>query len=143
MTDPNASPSAGPLPTVRAAASAAGLVSALHLNAGGERLADGDTGCSRRVVEVLDFFERCPWCGYHASASAVIAADGNAVEFTVYPTCGLPCGWSGEPRSFGAPAHRPAQGRMSVVPAPSPVVTRPARLSGARPDATLTRSQEG
>ncbi|MFC8046107.1 hypothetical protein [Nocardia sp. NPDC057353] len=53
-----------------------------------------------RVRDVLDFFEKCPECGYPAQASAVERemASGR-VEVVVSPSCGLPCGWRGAPRT--------------------------------------------
>ncbi|MGN2639992.1 hypothetical protein ACTD5D_28260 [Nocardia takedensis] len=52
------------------------------------------------VREVLDFFEKCPRCGYFAQATVTVStfADGRA-EATLRPACGLPCGWEGEPRT--------------------------------------------
>lgn len=53
-----------------------------------------------RVRDVLDFFEKCPDCGYPAQASAIEREMASGVtEVVVRPSCGLPCGWQGEPRS--------------------------------------------
>ncbi len=48
------------------------------------------------VSDVLDYFEKCPSCGYHAQATATTRRfDNGRLETTVHPTCGLPCGWHG------------------------------------------------
>ncbi len=48
------------------------------------------------VSDVLDYFEKCPSCGYHAQATATTRRfDNGRIETTVHPTCGLPCGWHG------------------------------------------------
>lgn len=54
---------------------------------------------SQAVHQVLDFFEKCPDCGYPAEATETrrIFADGRT-DTTLQPTCGLPCGWRGAPR---------------------------------------------
>ncbi|MFC3962279.1 hypothetical protein [Nocardia jiangsuensis] len=53
-----------------------------------------------RVRDVLDFFEKCPECGYPAQASAVERdMASGATEVVVRASCGLPCGWQGEPRT--------------------------------------------
>ncbi|MBF6435334.1 hypothetical protein [Nocardia cyriacigeorgica] len=46
--------------------------------------------------EVLDYFGKCPACGYPANAIArtVTYSDGSVRELAT-GTCGLPCGWSG------------------------------------------------
>ncbi|MFE7747219.1 hypothetical protein [Nocardia sp. NPDC057455] len=51
------------------------------------------------VRDVLDYFAKCPDCGYPAQASATVRElrDGR-VETEVRPSCGLPCGWQGSPR---------------------------------------------
>ncbi len=53
--------------------------------------------------EILDYFGKCPVCGYPASAWRYTQrhADG-AVASLVVAHCGLPCGWSGpvEPTSM-------------------------------------------
>ncbi len=51
------------------------------------------------VRDVLDYFAKCPACGYPAQASATVRElrDGR-VETEVRPSCGLPCGWQGSPR---------------------------------------------
>ncbi|MFC9659631.1 hypothetical protein ACFVJ5_05290 [Nocardia sp. NPDC127606] len=54
---------------------------------------------SQVVHQVLDFFEKCPDCGYPAEATETLRvfADGRT-DTTLQPTCGLPCGWRGAPR---------------------------------------------
>lgn len=50
------------------------------------------------VRDVLNYFEKCPRCGYPAQATATVRTFENEfVEITMQPTCGLPCGWRGEP----------------------------------------------
>ncbi|MFC8530054.1 hypothetical protein [Nocardia sp. NPDC057227] len=53
-----------------------------------------------RVRDVLDFFEKCPECGYPAQASAIEREMASgATEVVLRASCGLPCGWQGEPRT--------------------------------------------
>ncbi|WP_281919728.1 hypothetical protein [Nocardia cyriacigeorgica] len=49
-----------------------------------------------RAREVLDYFGKCPACGYpaHAIARTVTYSDGSVRELAT-GTCELPCGWSG------------------------------------------------
>lgn len=75
------------------------------------RCRDGREG--RAVVvrssarEVLDYFENCPRCGYSATATAVTRElVGGKVETEMYISCGLPCGWTGEPRLLTRGAGR-------------------------------------
>lgn len=44
--------------------------------------------------EVLDYFGKCPRCGYPAQATAVTRVFIGRRETTVTVTCGLPCGWT-------------------------------------------------
>ncbi|RMI28810.1 hypothetical protein [Nocardia stercoris] len=48
------------------------------------------------VTELLNYFGRCPRCGYPASARVAQHqySDGTS-EREIIATCGLPCGWSG------------------------------------------------
>jgi hypothetical protein len=39
--------------------------------------------------EVLDYFGKCPECGYPAKASATLRDDGTVLAY-----CDRPCGWS-------------------------------------------------
>ncbi|TLF76782.1 hypothetical protein [Nocardia cyriacigeorgica] len=59
--------------------------------------------------EVLDYFGKCPACGYPANAIArtVTYSDGSTRELAT-GTCGLPCGWSGpvELTTMTGPRHR-------------------------------------
>lgn len=61
---------------------------------------DPDDPVNVTVTDVLNYFAKCPRCGYSANASATAKTfrDG-AVETTILPTCGLPCGWQGVPRT--------------------------------------------
>ncbi|MEV6337797.1 hypothetical protein AB0M12_24110 [Nocardia vinacea] len=53
------------------------------------------------VREVLNYFAKCPRCGYAAQASSAIRTFvGGRSETTIYPTCGLPCGWQGAPQTI-------------------------------------------
>ncbi|MFC8529885.1 hypothetical protein [Nocardia sp. NPDC057227] len=55
------------------------------------------------VRDVLDFFARCPRCGYAAQATAVERelACGRT-EVLVQVGCALPCGWQELPRPMPA-----------------------------------------
>ncbi|MCL2535169.1 MAG: hypothetical protein FWE39_13490 [Nocardiaceae bacterium] len=50
---------------------------------------------SSSVREILNYFGKCPVCGYPARAStiAVTFDDGDARSLVV-GTCGRPCGWN-------------------------------------------------
>lgn len=55
-----------------------------------------------RIEDVVDFFAKCPRCGYHATATQTIReTDSGRIETEMQATCGLPCGWhqtiSGKP----------------------------------------------
>ncbi|MEU7142701.1 hypothetical protein ABZ942_24860 [Nocardia sp. NPDC046473] len=51
---------------------------------------------SSRVDPVLNYFGKCPLCGYPAHAARITAQfDDDETEQLVVATCGLPCGWSG------------------------------------------------
>ncbi|MFD5176751.1 hypothetical protein ACFWM1_13150 [Nocardia sp. NPDC058379] len=44
--------------------------------------------------DLLDYFEKCPSCGYAAQASVTTRAfSRGVVERRLFRTCGLPCGW--------------------------------------------------
>ncbi|MGN2639016.1 hypothetical protein ACTD5D_23205 [Nocardia takedensis] len=58
------------------------------------------------VSEVLDFFARCPRCGYAATATRTTRERDGEQEISLHPTCGLPCGWSGPVHSFRARTPR-------------------------------------
>ncbi|TQM25510.1 hypothetical protein [Nocardia bhagyanarayanae] len=49
-----------------------------------------------RIRAILDYFGKCPNCGYFAEASTIERrrADGP-VTTEIVACCGLPCGWSG------------------------------------------------
>ena len=51
---------------------------------------------SIRAHEILNYFGKCPECGYAARGTMVARkyADGGA-DTHVEATCELPCGWSG------------------------------------------------
>ncbi|GAA5052335.1 hypothetical protein [Nocardia callitridis] len=49
------------------------------------------------VTDMLDYFGKCPRCGYPATASKTVRHLGRInVVIEVVATCGLPCGWSGQ-----------------------------------------------
>lgn len=49
---------------------------------------------STTVHDVLDYFAKCPRCGYPAQASATVRNyRGGRRDVVVTTTCGLPCGW--------------------------------------------------
>lgn len=55
-----------------------------------------DESVSVSVNDVLDYFEKCPQCGYPAQATATVRRfDNGRVETAIHPSCGLPCGWHG------------------------------------------------
>ncbi|WP_433621178.1 hypothetical protein [Nocardia sp. CA-120079] len=68
-----------------------------------------DEPITSTVREVLNYFAKCPRCGYAAQASSTTRTFvGGRVETTIYPTCGLPCGWHGTPRVLTDPVpHEP------------------------------------
>lgn len=44
--------------------------------------------------DLLDYFAKCPQCGYAAQASETVRAfSSGLVERRLYRTCGMPCGW--------------------------------------------------
>ncbi|MGW6701581.1 hypothetical protein [Nocardia sp. NPDC055049] len=44
--------------------------------------------------DLLDYFAKCPRCGYAAQATETVRAfSSGLVERRLYRTCGLPCGW--------------------------------------------------
>lgn len=54
---------------------------------------------SSTVSDVLDFFEKCPRCGYAAQATATVRRyDSGRVVTLFHPTCAQPCGWNGTVR---------------------------------------------
>ncbi|WP_216912280.1 hypothetical protein [Nocardia noduli] len=66
------------------------------------------------VTDVLDFFEKCPQCGYAAQATSTVRRyDSGRVVTLFHPTCAQPCGWSGTVR---------VTERQSVTALPSPNV---------------------
>ncbi|MEU0542922.1 hypothetical protein [Nocardia sp. NPDC005978] len=61
--------------------------------------ADPEAPVHVMVRDVLDYFGSCERCGYPAQASEVVRTFGNGrVQVAMTPTCGLPCGWHGQPR---------------------------------------------
>ncbi|WP_174183786.1 hypothetical protein [Nocardia barduliensis] len=63
-----------------------------------------------RIRDVLDFFEKCPDCGYPAHASAIEREMvSGRVETVIQATCGLPCGWQGNPRVYPSHTTRPTR----------------------------------
>ncbi|MGN2639793.1 hypothetical protein ACWEKT_00090 [Nocardia takedensis] len=67
------------------------------------------------VTDLLDFFEKCPRCGYFAQATATVRRyDTGRVDTAIHPSCGLPCGWHGPVRVTtrqrgGVESPRPAR----------------------------------
>ncbi|MFC9894877.1 hypothetical protein ACFVMC_14415 [Nocardia sp. NPDC127579] len=49
------------------------------------------------VKEILNYFGKCPACGYPARAVETHAPSVRTgeVQVTISATCDLPCGWSG------------------------------------------------
>ncbi|WP_405177770.1 hypothetical protein OG225_26380 [Nocardia sp. NBC_01377] len=66
------------------------------------------------VSEVLDFFEKCPNCGYTATATRTVRRREGGMETSIYPTCALPCGWNGQVRTVFR-ATRTHPGSADVV----------------------------
>lgn len=55
---------------------------------------------SSTTGELLDYFAKCPQCGYTAEASETVRTfSSGMVERMLFRTCGLPCGWL-EPSSI-------------------------------------------
>ncbi|MGN2639520.1 hypothetical protein ACWEKT_01570 [Nocardia takedensis] len=48
-----------------------------------------------RNHEILNYFGKCPSCGYPARATEVRGIVRRGAEVTVTASCELPCGWSG------------------------------------------------
>ncbi|MEV0296891.1 hypothetical protein [Nocardia sp. NPDC050710] len=49
-----------------------------------------------RTHEILNYFGKCPECGYPARATEVRGLSaGGEIEVAVAASCDLPCGWSG------------------------------------------------
>ncbi|MGF7119627.1 hypothetical protein [Rhodococcus sp. AG1013] len=48
------------------------------------------------MEEILNYFGKCPVCGYPARASTItVQFDDGTTESLVVGTCGRPCGWNG------------------------------------------------
>ncbi len=77
------------------------------------------------VRDVLDYFAKCPLCGYPAQAFATVRTFGSGrVETSIQPTCGLPCGWQGPAKELAqAPtfAERGSLAWVRSVPGPTGV----------------------
>lgn len=59
-----------------------------------------DTAIDVHVRDILDYFEKCPRCGYAAQASMTTRTFGNGrVEQAIHVACGSPCGWQNGPQS--------------------------------------------
>ncbi|WP_216906835.1 hypothetical protein [Nocardia noduli] len=59
--------------------------------------AHSSPGIIVRSNEILNFFGKCPACGYPARASdARGVRTVSPLRATVSATCELPCGWSGQ-----------------------------------------------
>ncbi|WP_225725579.1 MULTISPECIES: hypothetical protein [unclassified Nocardia] len=49
-----------------------------------------------QVDPILNYFGKCPVCGYPARASTInVQFDDGSSAALVVATCGLPCGWNG------------------------------------------------
>ncbi|MBH0779189.1 hypothetical protein [Nocardia bovistercoris] len=49
-----------------------------------------------RTHEILNYFGKCPACGYPARATEARGMSPRGeVDITVTANCDLPCGWSG------------------------------------------------
>ncbi|WP_067901865.1 hypothetical protein [Nocardia vaccinii] len=75
---------------------------------GGDRPHPPGAPIHSTVTEILDYFGKCPRCGYPAGAAhlAHTYADGSTDSETI-ATCAQPCGWQGP--AIGTrmtPAHR-------------------------------------
>ncbi|WP_063001626.1 MULTISPECIES: hypothetical protein [Nocardia] len=59
-------------------------------------VSNGEVVLWRRSFEVLNYFGRCPVCGYSAEATVVVTTytDGSS-DTQPLGRCGLPCGWTG------------------------------------------------
>ncbi|MFI2557035.1 hypothetical protein [Nocardia farcinica] len=57
------------------------------------------------VRDVLDYFAKCPRCGYPAQAQTTVRRlpDGR-VDAETIASCGLPCGWQGPARAGTVPS---------------------------------------
>ncbi|WP_216911071.1 hypothetical protein [Nocardia noduli] len=67
-----------------------------------------------RVEDVVDFFAKCPRCGYPATATRTVREfDSGTTEFELLASCGLPCGWQQklEKPSARPPTDTPSTGR--------------------------------
>ncbi len=71
----------------------------------------GSCGVSAvRSREILNYFGKCPACGYPARAVLrTISRNDGGVTDAVIATCELPCGWSGpvEPTIMTIPTRWP------------------------------------
>ncbi|WP_330180888.1 hypothetical protein OHB26_31500 [Nocardia sp. NBC_01503] len=88
------------------------------------------TVISSDVREILNYFGKCPLCGYPARASTYTAQfdDGNTEE-QVVATCGLPCGWNGPANATTMTGTDPIPkaSRKSLPPNPAHLAPRPER----------------
>ncbi|OXR41281.1 hypothetical protein B7C42_06679 [Nocardia cerradoensis] len=59
-------------------------------------ISNGNVVLSRRSFDILNYFGRCPACGYSAEATVTVTtySDGSS-ETQLVGRCGLPCGWTG------------------------------------------------
>lgn len=61
---------------------------------------DNDAVTHTRVRDVLNYFGKCPDCGYTARASAIARTlRSGVVHTTVQVDCALPCGWQANAQS--------------------------------------------
>lgn len=74
------------------------------------------------VREILNYFGKCPLCGYPARASAYTAQfDDGHIETQILATCGLPCGWNGP--ASGTPMTPTASDERNTLPPNTPQLT--------------------
>ncbi|WP_067563295.1 hypothetical protein [Nocardia acidivorans] len=87
---------------------------------------------SSDVREILNYFGKCPLCGYPARASTYTARfDDGTTEEHIIATCGLPCGWNGPAAATTMTGN---ESPLTAKPKPLPpnqaqLTTRPERES--------------
>ncbi|MFI9510467.1 hypothetical protein [Nocardia sp. NPDC052566] len=71
-------------------------------SAGSDTHADGRVRRRQRTIvdshvdPILNYFGKCPACGYPTHASTIVVRfDDETAASLVIATCGLPCGWNG------------------------------------------------
>ncbi|MRH90163.1 hypothetical protein GFY24_22430 [Nocardia sp. SYP-A9097] len=85
------------------------------------------------VREILNYFGKCPLCGYPARASTYTARfDDGSTEEQIVATCGLPCGWNGpaDPTTMTGTEPVPKPSRKPLPPNVPQLTPRPDRATG-------------